>query len=105
MSPPGIGEIVAVAVGLGLATLTFRLAFAELRGRWSMPESVRAALGWIPVAALAAIVAPALVPEMDVQAAYPGLVAALVAGAVAWRTRNLLLSVGLGMAVFWILGR
>ncbi len=72
-----------------------------------MPERLRSALGWVPVAALAAIVAPSLTPASGTVATGAGatgavLLAALVAGAVAYRTRNLLASVGLGMAVYWI---
>ncbi|MDA8020852.1 MAG: AzlD domain-containing protein [Thermoanaerobaculia bacterium] len=102
MNPPSLGEIIAVAVGLGVATMTFRLVFGELRGRWSMPEGVRAGLGWAPVAALAAIIAPSLLPQTETEAVLPGLIAAVVSAAVAWRTRNLLLAVALGMTVFWL---
>lgn len=103
MTQPAIGDVVAVALGLGLATLAFRLGFAELRGRASMPAGLHRALAWVPVAALAAIVAPALAPASGSPPIGAVLLAALVAGAIAYRTRNLLASVGLGMAVYWLI--
>ena len=102
MTEPSIGDVLAVALGLGLATLGFRLGFAELRGRLALPGRLRGALGWVPVAALAAIVAPSLTPEPGAGAGGAVILAALVAGAVAYRTRNLLASVALGMTVYWI---
>ena len=101
MTPLDLHAIVAVGLGIGLVTLAFRLAFAGL-GRRPMPGGVRAILAWVPVAALAAIVAPALLGEPGTGSAMPSLIAALVAGGVAYRTRNLLLSVALGMATYWL---
>lgn len=94
-----LGEIVTVGLGLGLMTMVFRLGFGEL---WSMPDRARSIIAWVPVAALGAIVAPALVPEQGDGSMLPTLIATIVAGGVAYRTRNLLWSVGLGMAAYWL---
>lgn len=102
MSPPGIFEIAAVALGLGLGTLALRLAFGELRGRVALGAGFRAALDWVPVAALGALVFPAFVTASGAGPAGARLAAALATCAVTWKTRNLLLAVAAGMASYWI---
>ena len=98
-----IPEIVAVGLGLGLGTLAFRLVFAGLWGRWSIPTRARAALEWVPVAALAALVSPAVVPQQWTDSAVALLAAALVTCWATWWTRNLFVGVGMGMALYWTL--
>ena len=101
MTAPGLLEILAVALGLGLGTLALRLVFGELRGRVAIGSRVHAALEWVPVAALAALVFPAFSPAVPAAPAVPRLAAALVTCVVAWKTRNLLASVTAGVASFW----
>lgn len=97
-------EILAVALGLGLGTLGLRLAFGELRGRLTIGPRLRAALDWVPVAALGALVFPAFLPASWAEPAGARLAAAAVTCAVVWKTRNLLLAVVSGMASFWLVG-
>src|SRR5688572_12819034 len=58
----------------------------------------------IPPAALAAIVLPALVrPEGTIDLAQPRLVAGLFAGLVAWKSRNVVLTLILGIGGLMLL--
>ncbi len=72
-----------------------------------MPALLRNALQHVPVAMLTAIVVPAVVfMPPGVLRIDPGnakLIAALVAGAVAWWRRSAMLTIAAGMAVLWSL--
>ena len=93
-------------IGLGLLTFLTRLSFIALLERWQAPLIVQRALRFVPVAVLTAIIIPELVlPNgvLDVQPANPRLVAGLVAALVAWKTKNVIWTIAVGMAVFWLL--
>ncbi|UQN09031.1 AzlD domain-containing protein [Deinococcus sp. QL22] len=89
-------------VGVGLVSLGLRASFLVLlRGR-TLPEHVTSSLGLVPAAVLAALVAPELMHSAatgTLDVLNPRLVIGLIAAAVAWRTRNVLwtLVVGLGL--------
>lgn len=93
--------LVILAVG-GLNYLS-RLSFIALFARWDVPPLMAQALRFVPAAMLAAIVVPAFVqgggtgPAVDP----PRLVAGLVAAIVAWRTRSVSWTIGVGMVVLW----
>ncbi|MBV7476206.1 AzlD domain-containing protein [Pseudomonas sp. PDM31] len=93
-----------LAVGLG--TFAMRLSFVELYGRLRIPTLLSRALLYVPASVLAALVLPAVV--------YPGghgefvldnpqIPAALIAAWVAWKTRNTLLTLAIGMGTLWLL--
>jgi len=89
----------------GMAAVTFAVRWPVLTvvGRIPLPQPVLDALKFIPPAVLTAIIAPAvLMPggtlDLGLDNAY--LVAGVASALVAWRTRNLLLTIVLGMAVF-----
>lgn len=95
----------ALVVALGLGTFCLRLCFILLAGRVEeFPQPVERALRFVPVAVLAALVAPAL---LSVTVAPPGaaLSARTLAGAVgavvAWRTESMTATIAVGMAVLW----
>jgi branched-subunit amino acid transport protein len=74
-----------------------------------MPPLLARALRHVPAAMLTAIVVPAIVfASPGVLRLDPGnvkLIAALLAGIVAWRWRNTLLTIGVGMGALWLLQR
>jgi branched-subunit amino acid transport protein len=92
---------------LGMAVVTFAVRYPvmALVGRVPLPEPIFDALRYVPPAVLAAIIVPAVVmPEGGV--VHLGidnarLVAAIVTALVAWRTKNLLLTIVLGMLALW----
>jgi branched-subunit amino acid transport protein len=96
--------IVMVIIG-GLTFLT-RLSFIALAGRWDAPALFRSALRFVPVAILTAIVVPELVLHtgtLDLSLTNPRLLAGMLAIFVAWRTKNTVLTIVIGMTVFWVL--
>ncbi|GAB4575951.1 MAG: hypothetical protein Kow0077_30020 [Anaerolineae bacterium] len=95
-----------VIFGMVLVTYSVRLSVIALLGERELPDLLTRALRYVPPAALAAIVFPALLmPEgtLAISAANPRLIAGLVAAVAVWRTRRTLLSIGLGMVLLWLL--
>jgi branched-subunit amino acid transport protein len=92
-------------IGIGAATYAMRLSFLVAISPERLPAGLQRALRFVPVAALTAIVVPALLGQ---QAAFvyvpepPRLLAGLLAALVAWRTRNVLLTIIVGMGIVWI---
>lgn len=96
-----------VMVLCGLGTFAIRALFILLMGQREIPPLLRRALHFIPPAVLTAIILPEmLLPagELDLSPANPHLLAGVVAALVAWRTRSVLLTILVGMAVFWAAG-
>ena len=90
-----------VLVASGLVTYAIRLSFLAGAGRVNLSLSVRKALRFVPVAVLTALVVPDLLyREGSLVIGFDNhrLLAGLVAIAVAWTTRNTLLTIGAGMA-------
>jgi branched-subunit amino acid transport protein len=95
-----------VIVVVGLLNYLSRLSFIALFARIEMPPLVARALRFVPAAMLMAIVVPSVVFSPPGMLAFsytnPKLVAALVAAAVAWRTRNAVATMTLGMVTLWV---
>ena len=71
-----------------------------------MPDWLVRALRFVPAAALAALVFPALTHpagHLDLSLQNLRLLAGLGGAIVAWKTRNVLLTILVGMALLWIL--
>ena len=93
-------------ITIGLGTFLLRFLFIYLFGKIAMPDWLRRALRFVPGAALAALVFPALTHPMgylDLSLYNFRLLAGLVGAIVAWRTRNVLLTILVGMTLLWIL--
>lgn len=91
---------------IGLGTFGLRLSFIHFWGRIRLPDIVHRALRFIPPAVLSALVVPALVrPEgfIDFSPHNLRLFAGLIAAAVALLTRNVLLTLIVGMGALWLL--
>jgi branched-subunit amino acid transport protein len=89
----------------GLATFAIRATFILLVGQREIPDLLRRALRYIPPAVLTAIILPELLlpaGELNLSLANPNLLAGMAAALVAWRTRSVLLTILVGMVVFWI---
>lgn len=92
--------------GMVLVTYSVRLSVIALLGERQLPPFASRALRYVPSAALAAIVFPELLMPGGTVMIAPGnlrLVAGIVAAVVAWRTRQTLLSIGVGMVLLWLL--
>jgi branched-subunit amino acid transport protein len=99
-----MNEAVWIA-GMALVTFAVRYPVLLLVGRAPLPQAVLRALKYVPPAVLTAIVAPAVLLGADgglhIGLDNAFLAAALAATLVAWRTRNVLLTIVIGMAVLW----
>lgn len=92
----------AIIVGGFVVTFLERYPMLALAGRLKLPDPVTRALKYVPPAVLAAIIVPDVLLRGDalaIRADNARLVAAVVATLVIWRTKNLLLTIVVGMAV------
>lgn len=106
LAPALVLALTIAIVCIGAATFAFRLSLIGLAGRIVLPPYAVRALRYVPVAALTALVIPDLVGSSTgwaLVAHNPRLWAGIVAALVAWRTRNVLLTVAVGMVVLWLL--
>lgn len=93
-------------LAIGLGTFTLRFLFIYLFGKIEMPEGLRRALKFVPAAALAALVFPALTHpsgQLNLSLMNFRLLAGLGGAVVAWRTKNVLFTILVGMALLWLL--
>ena len=91
---------VLLVVGMALVTFLIRYPLLELVGKISLPDRLFKALRYVPPAVLAAIIVPSVIMpkgEILLTPANPFLVAGLISALVAWRSKNLLLTVIIGM--------
>ena len=91
---------------IGVATYLTRLSFIALVGHREIPPLARRALRLVPPAVLSAIIFPELLRpagRLDLSLGNERLLAGLLAGLVAWRTRNIFLTIGVGMAALLLL--
>lgn len=95
--------IVIFAAGFG--TFCLRYSFILFAGVRMPPVAVRL-LRFVPAGVLSALVAPAILRghegSFDLSLANAHLPAALVAGLIAWRTKNMITSLAAGMCVLWL---
>lgn len=90
-------------LGMMLVTFSARYPVMAIVGRVELPERMFRALRYVPVAVLTAIIVPELFIRdgnvaLTIANAY--LVGGIVAIFVAWRFRNLMLTIIVGMGVF-----
>ncbi len=99
-----MNEVYLIA-GMTLVTFGIRYSMFLLAGRYEFPAGVVNALRFVPPAVLTAIIVPAvLIPtgdSIDLSWGNAYLAGALVAMAVSWFSKNLLLTIVVGMAAFW----
>jgi branched-subunit amino acid transport protein len=89
----------------GLVTYATRLSFILLLDRIKVPDWFRRGLRFVPVAVLSAIILPELTSpdgSLSLTLRNPQLAAGAVAILVAWRTKNMLLTILAGMAALFI---
>jgi branched-subunit amino acid transport protein len=89
----------------GIGTYAMRASFLVFAHRLAdVPPGVQRLLRQIPPAALASIVVPALLrPETQIDLWQPRFVAGVAAAAVAWRTRNIALTLVVGIGIVMLI--
>jgi branched-subunit amino acid transport protein len=93
-------------IAAGLLTYATRLSSILLSGKFEMPILVERALRFVPVAVLTAIFFPELlIIQGDLMLSFrnPRLLAGLLAILVAWRTKNVMYTIVIGMLTLWLL--
>lgn len=96
-----MNEIWLTILVAAAGTYAFRASFLALAHRLvDLPEAVERVLRQIPPAVLAALTVPALIrPEGAFDLWQPELFAGALAAIVSWRTRNIALTLVVGMGV------
>jgi branched-subunit amino acid transport protein len=102
-TPVTLGLII---LSMGAVTYAIRLSLIMLLGRVEVPPLVQRALRFVPPAVLSAIIFPELLQPggtLNLSLGNPRLLAGALAALVAWRSKNVLLAIALGMLALWIL--
>jgi branched-subunit amino acid transport protein len=91
-------------LGMFLVTFGVRYPVLAFASRVELPDIILRSLKYIPAAVLSAIIAPAVfMPDgssLDFSLGNSYLLAGAAAALISWRTKNLLLTILLGMAIF-----
>ena len=94
--------IFTIIVGMALVTYIPRSLPVMLMSSRAMPRYLEVWLSYVPPAVLAALVAPSLLVDQQKISLAPGNVflwASIPTAIIAWKTKNLFLSVFLGMVI------
>lgn len=104
MSPQS--EILLI-LGMLLVTFGTRYPLLALLSNRSLPEKFTMALNYVPLAVLTAIIVPEILApegELILNDSNNALAASLIAILVSIRTKNLLMTIVVGMVVYWLWG-
>jgi len=94
-------------LGMMLVTFGTRYPIMALLSKHPLPDQFKLALEYVPPAVLVAIIVPeVLAPngELFLSLSNNALAASLTAVLISLRTKNLLLTIVGGMAVYWVWG-
>ena len=95
-----------IIIAMGVVTFGIRLLPIVLLGRIEIPLVVQRALRFVPPAVLSAIIAPELLMssgQVNLSLGNARLIAGVLATVVAWRTKNVLLTIAVGMIALWVI--
>jgi branched-subunit amino acid transport protein len=95
-----------IMIAGGLITFGMRFSLIYLFGKFEIPQTVQRALHYVPPAVLSAIIFPELFypnDTFDISWSNTQLLAGLIAIAVAWFSKNTLLTIIVGMIVLLII--
>ena len=99
-------KFIVVILLTGVVTYGLRASFILAAGRYDLPPVVRRILDYAPPAVLFALITPAIIIRngaADLSVDNMRIYAGVVAIACAWLTRNLFLTILLGMVTLWVL--
>ncbi|MBC7810342.1 MAG: AzlD domain-containing protein [Burkholderiales bacterium] len=98
-----MNEVILIA-GMALVTFAVRYPVLALLSRFQLPQVVTRTLKFVPPAVLAAIVLPEMLfndaGQISLSYTNAGLIAGVIAALVAWRTKNLLATIVIGMGIY-----
>ncbi len=102
--PEGGLRLWLTMIVIGVGTFMLRFSFIWLFGRGKVRPEIEQLLKFVPAAVLAALALPAFVFSSETFSyANPRLLAGLIAAIVAWRSRNVLLTISAGMGALWLM--
>ncbi len=93
-----------VVLALGIGTFLIRFSFILIMDKLTLPDAVHRMLRFIPASVLTALIVPAVFLHGSSVISFEGwerAVAAFIAVLVAWKTKNVLATISVGMLVFW----
>ena len=96
--------LILTILGMGIITYAIRLSFIVMGDRLQLTAVSHRALKYVPTAVLSAIILPEILQPngaLDLSLDNPRLLSGLVAALIAWRTGNILWTIGAGMALLW----
>lgn len=99
-------QLILTIILIGIGTFLFRFSFIYLYGRFELPNWIRRAMRYVPPAVLSALIFPAIVIKDEIiwiSPQNPRLIAGIIAIIIAWKTKKLLLTIGVGMVLFWLI--
>lgn len=100
-------KIWLIIIASSILTFGLRFSFIKLFENWNVPVFVQRALRFVPAAALSALVFPKFIYTnriLNIAIDNDRLIAGFLAAFVAYRTKNVLWTLGVGMGVMWLLG-
>lgn len=105
MERMAINQLWLTMILAGVVTYATRLSFILLFGKWEIPVPLRRALRFVPPAVLTAIIFPELLlheGSLDLSLGNARLLAGLLAILIAWRTKNVVLTILVGMVSLYL---
>ena len=94
-----------VILGIGAGTFLIRFSFIWLLGRKKVDINLQRLLQFVPPAVLSALIMPSFVFPQQAAFSYGNyrMWAGMFAALVAWRTKNVLLTIASGLIALWLL--
>lgn len=90
----------------GLATYLTRLSLIWIVGHREVPVWLQQSLRYVPPAVLTAIIFPEIFIQDSVLILSPvtnaRVIAGVIAALIAWKSRSVLLTIGIGMLALWL---
>lgn len=91
----------------GMAVVTFgaRYPVLAILSKVNLPQRIFRGLNYVPASVLTAIIVPALLlpnGNFDIRLTNAPLIAGLITILTAWKSKNLLLTILVGMAALWV---
>ena len=99
-------QLFVTIIIIGVVTFFFRFSFIYLYGRFQLPEWITKAMHFAPAAVMSALIFPAIIIDNNtlwISPQNPRLTAGIFAMFIAWRTKNLLITIISGLGFFWLL--
>jgi len=96
----------ALIFTVGLGTFALRFSLIGLGEKVRLPETFKSALKYVPAAVMGALVSSGVLiqdQQLAIGLENHRLLAVLVAGLIAWRTRNLLMTILVGLISLFLL--